>query len=70
VQETSPAAASDQKGDEVASRAMVQDLHHAEWIRKAHTGVIRIEKARLTRLLSCFAPERPDSLHVRFRYPW
>jgi hypothetical protein len=28
VQEASPAAASDQKGDEVARRTMVQDLHH------------------------------------------
>jgi hypothetical protein len=37
VQETRPAAASDEKGDEVASRSVVQDLHHALLIRKPHT---------------------------------
>jgi len=47
---------------------MVQDLHHAGGIRKPHTGVIRIEKTRLMRFLSCFTPKRPDSLHVHFRY--
>jgi hypothetical protein len=37
VQETLSAAASDEKGDEVASRAVVQNLHHAPRIRKPHT---------------------------------
>jgi len=39
VQETRPTAASDEKGDEVASRSVVQNLHHATLIRKAHTGL-------------------------------
>jgi len=37
VQETRPAAASDEKGDEVAGRSVVQNLHHATVIRKPHT---------------------------------
>jgi hypothetical protein len=37
VQETRPAAASDEKGDEVAGRSVVQNLHHAPGIRKPHT---------------------------------
>ena len=38
VQELLPAPAADKKGDEVAGRSMVQDLHHARRIRKVHTG--------------------------------
>ena len=61
VQETRPAAASDEKGDEVASRSVVQNLHHAPLIRKAHTGVpvverLVIENTGLIRILSCFPP--------------
>jgi len=56
VQETLPATASDEKGDEVARRAVVQNLHHAPGIRKAHTRLIATEKTGLIRFLSCFPP--------------
>jgi len=42
VQETRPAAASDEKGDEVAGRSMVQNPHHAPGTLKPHTRVIRV----------------------------
>jgi hypothetical protein len=47
VQETLAAPTADEKGDEVTSRAVVQNLHHAGEIRKAHTGLSVLKKLDL-----------------------
>jgi hypothetical protein len=54
VQETRPAAASDEKGDEVASRSVVQNLHHTPWIRKPHTCAPLLKTQHLYRSCPVF----------------
>jgi len=43
----------------VASRSVVEYLHHASGIRKAHTELFSVETKRVTPRLSGFSPDNP-----------